>query len=627
MLAKEQVECVKDVSRALRTPATHLMAVFLQDIGHESWTCVARFFCGDLSNAQAWMMVDAIELAVKEADPKAVLKMHGCGADGAFSFMLDGRDGEITNLTQLANAASAAHAKFKQSEEYTDASTKKHGIRRATVLWSRWRAAKVRGVVAQPRRAKILGMGSAMPQGERQASLARWAASRRERKPKAAFTQFLVERCRGGATPRSVLYGTGHDDAIPAEERVLLDAMRALEIPARRAEVWTEEETQEECARWQGSQKPYEFTAWQGDSPEDAATHASFDRGMKILYSREGGEETSRAFADITDPMEEACKRAAMDELLQKHPNLSSHIYCPATKAGLLQIFVECSDHKLKNFFYGILGQKEGEEQETWPIVCSELLVVARKYNCLGAEAVLTGANDKQEDLVYRALVVDEDFKQALLKEGLFASCLVLDIVGELFEAFNMPGLTLVERIIRHYHFAFLNFCLWGEDLFLPSNNKGDAFKQRRGLVPDSLLAMHANCDAIMFLLEHLPEPERLKFCDRCFSNVYDCELYFSLLVQRCGYKPDALTAEGAFHNIDALAAIKKMRDRPFWISMSNSKHYDHKTLTDSAMKHWNSGSRIDPKCDAYKAWTKELVARAEKKCDKPARTVREHYK
>ena len=384
MLAEEQVECVKDVSRALRTPATHLMAVFLQDIGHESWTCVARFFCGDLSNAQAWMMIDAIELAVKEADPKGVLKMHGCGADGAFSFMLDGRDGEITNLTQLANAASAAHAKFKQSEEYTDASTKKHGIRRAAVLWSRWRAAKVRGVVAQPRRAKILGMGAAMPQGERQASLARWAASRRERKPKAAFTQFLSERCRGGATPRSVLYGTGHDDAIPAEERVLLDAMRALEIPARRAEVWTEEETQEECARWQGSQKPYEFTAWQGDSPEDAATHASFDRGLQILYSREGGEETSRAFADITDPMEEACKRAAMDELLQKHPNLSSHIYCPATKAGLLQIFAECSDHKLKNFFYGILGQKEGEEQETWPIVCSKLLAVARKYNCRG---------------------------------------------------------------------------------------------------------------------------------------------------------------------------------------------------------------------------------------------------
>ena len=155
--------CQRHVSRALRTPATHLMAVFLQDIGHESWTCVARFFCGHLSNAQAWMMVDAIELAVKEADLKGVLKMHGCGADGAFSFMLDGRDGEITNLTQLANAASAAHAKFKQSEEYTDASTKKHGIRRAAVLWSRWRAAKVRGVVAQPRRAKILGMGSAMP--------------------------------------------------------------------------------------------------------------------------------------------------------------------------------------------------------------------------------------------------------------------------------------------------------------------------------------------------------------------------------------------------------------------------------------------------------------------------------
>ena len=86
---------------------------------------------------------------------------------------------------------------------------------------------------------------------------------------------------------------------------------------------------------------------------------------------------------------------------------------------------------------------------------------------------------------------------------------------------------------------------------------------------------------------------------------MYDCELYFSLLVQRCGYKPDALTAEGAFQNIDALAAIKKMRDRPFWITMSNSSTLRSQNVDGLGHETLELGFQIDLKCDTYKAWAK----------------------
>ena len=59
----------------------------------------------------------------------------------------------------------------------------------------------------------------------------------------------------------------------------------------------------------------------------------------------------------------------------------------------------------------------------------------------------------------------------------------------------------------------------------------GEAFKKRRGLVPNNLLAMHANSDAIGCLLASLPEETRKGYCEACQSNVPSLESYFSSIV------------------------------------------------------------------------------------------------
>ena len=135
---------------------------------------------------------------------------------------------------------------------------------------------------------------------------------------------------------------------------------------------------------------------------------------------------------------------------------------------------VECPDHKLKNFGQGVMNQALSTEagydvagRYWWPLERERCLATAKEKH-IAAEAVLRKAVDTQSDLVWRAFVVDESFKQSLLDDGHVSDVLVLDIIGELFESFNMPGLTAVEREIRRFHLAFLNFCLWGEDLFLP---------------------------------------------------------------------------------------------------------------------------------------------------------------
>jgi hypothetical protein len=234
---------------------------------------------------------------------------------------------------------------------------------------------------------------------------------------------------------------------------------------------------------------------------------------------------------------------------------------------------------------------------------------------------------EKQSDLVWRAFVVDESFKQSLLDDGHVKDVLVLDVIGELFESFNMPGLTAVEREIRRFHLAFLNFCLWGEDLFLPLKHYGEAFKKRRGLVPNNLLAMHANSDAIGCLLASLPEETRKGYCEACQSNVPSLESFFSSLVTKTLYKPDASVAEGALVGVDALASLKMDPTRQFYLHASRSKRYDYQSLTNMALPHWNSGHLLDPTCADYKAWVQDFVSRAENKLERRLPTVREHHK
>ena len=615
-LARLQPDLVLKVSRALRTPANHLMVVMLQDIYHRSWRCIARFFYDKLSNKQAWLMVDAVTAAVKKNAPKITLR--NIGADGEHSKMRDGRT-TITNLSQLANTAIAVHEKFTKAAAYKNSK----GLVRLELLRKRW-VALVQGCSAPPRRAAILGMRGPMTAQERETALAAYAGWRRKRRPKRAFHRFIEELCSRGETTESVLYSSAHNAAIPADERIILDALCALQSPA-------EPLIPEQRAFTYPEDDPY--VPIPGLNAENAAVDETFHRARCVLRARRARAGGYYGSADVLEKLEEACKRAEMDKLRAQRPEFNSHYYSPEKVDGRPRSLVECPDHKLKNFGQGVTNQALSTEagydvagRYWWPLERERCLATAKEKH-IAAEAVLLRAVDKQSDLVWRAFVVDESFKQSLLDDGHISDVLVLDVIGELFESFNMPGLTAVEREIRRFHLAFLNFCLWGEDLFLPLKHYGEAFKKRRGLVPNNLLAMHANSDAIGCLLASLPEETRKGYCEACQSNVPSLESFFSSLVTKTLHKPAASVAEGALVGVDALASLKMDPTRQFYLHASRSKRYDYQSLTNMALPHWNSGFLLDPTCADYKAWVQDFVSRAENKLERRVATVREHHK
>jgi hypothetical protein len=88
---------------------------------------------------------------------------------------------------------------------------------------------------------------------------------------------------------------------------------------------------------------------------------------------------------------------------------------------------------------------------------------------------------------------MDEGLVQRLIGLGHYADALVVDIIAHAHQAWILPGLTAEERDARLYLMSFLNFSIWGDKIFIPGSRGVNSAKRIRGLVPNSLLAMHAN--------------------------------------------------------------------------------------------------------------------------------------
>ena len=113
-----------------------------------------------------------------------------------------------------------------------------------------------------------------------------------------------------------------------------------------------------------------------------------------------------------------------MDKLREQRPEFNAHYYSPEKVDGRPRSLVECPDHKLKNFGQGVMNQALSTEagydvagRYWWPLERERCLATAKEKH-IAAEAVLLRAVDKQSDLVWRAFVVDESFKQSLLDDG-----------------------------------------------------------------------------------------------------------------------------------------------------------------------------------------------------------------
>jgi hypothetical protein len=153
-----------------------------------------------------------------------------------------------------------------------------------------------------------------------------------------------------------------------------------------------------------------------------------------------------------------------------------------------------------------------------------------------------------------------------------------------------------------------MSFCIWGDAMYSPRELVRDINKVRiRGLLRTALLAMHANADGRALLLRALPREQRDEFVERSLSNVPDLESYFGAIVQRCLFKPDTTTVEGACKTIDALFHIKADPTKEFHMWLSRKRHYDIGDAATEVVDAWNNGDCLDPRGPAYRKFIESL--------------------
>ena len=625
------IDVMKVSVRVRRTAAKKLLAVFLHSANHASFRCIGRFFVENgLDDGELRKLYDKVKTIVRtvevddDASPPVLL---GVGADGAYTSMLNGSGETITNLTQLARRAKQIAYNFAQRKAYKDASDCKK-VDMIIKQWSRRiLEAKVRTRSSWRTMAHapdILGWSSASL--DRDKALKAWGAQRRRlgQSSSRAMHKFVTKLAET-TSPLDFLYEAS-TRVLPREERVLLDALLALRPPetapklVQLANMWTsiyrlqlgacEDIFPVDFSPTARQMKARAALAW--------AAHVLHHRTLGVVANSEG--VVAAALALLAE--------AEMDLLRTQHPELKSHYYVPAVVDGAVELFHECCSHKVKNCGQGVQGQVEPDDEDIsmWPVKLKKIEDAADVPPVLvGLKGFCVNAFDVHSDAAYCAVFMSEKIKLRLIEQELFSEALVLDIIGEAQQAWVMQGLDQHERTIRLYHFSFMNYCIFGDKLFLPEPHKGNKTKIR-GLVPNSLLAMHGNADGRHKLLKQHSDLAD-SFVEKCMSNVPDLENYFSELVKRCSFKPDCRTAEGVFKTIDAVVALKADVLREFWLVKSRKCKYDAADHAKNVVAVWNDGTKLDVRNALFKAYIDSLDLRLDKFCDPRVATVRERTK
>ena len=633
-LATMVVEVVPVVMRLKRSPAKKLLAVFLHSTDHCRFRCVARFFLAKpLTAARMRLLYDKVKELVLAVDVDAgapPLVVHGLGADGAYTVMLDGPKAP-TNLQQLGKHARHSAGKFVK----TLCATSGHGTAAEKVhaLHEKWRETVIATAQSSPSRATpprtpdIFGWkDEPVPRDE---ALRLWAEQRKNlgETGSRAMRRWVGQSSQ---TPEQLLYKLHSTRTLPREERVVLDALLSLRPPPS---VLPELAQMHQQWMLQYGPTPYNGVSYLSGHCRPTTEEVIIDAAFQWAYDalnlgRLGGVASEEK---VTAAAAAVLARAEMDRLRSQHPELRAHFYAPELERG---IFHECCSHKIKNLLQGLQSQREDAGHasitsggpESWPLRLSVLEKAADVAPVhVGMKGFCCDAFDRHADGPYNGLASSETVKERLLAEGSYSDALVLDIIAEAQQAWTMAGLDQTERTIRLWRFSFMNFCLFGESLFLPEPLTGGSDGRRvQGLVPNSLLAMHANADGRLAFLGGAAPATRESFVEKCLSNVPDLENYFSLLVQRCKFKPDCRTAEGAFRTIDAVAMVKSDLNREFYMYMSTRSKHDIEDHLKTVVACWNDGSRLDPKSAAKKSHVNKDEEKLTKACDVRVATLRE---
>ncbi|KAG2437073.1 hypothetical protein HYH02_011332 [Chlamydomonas schloesseri] len=235
-------------------------------------------------------------------------------------------------------------------------------------------------------------------------------------------------------------------------------------------------------------------------------------------------------------------------------------------------------------------GSSGGADTATTLLSLSNVLAVAEGSTQLGH---ITAGLDKSADVQSAtAVVYDTRLQEALVVRGFALDALVLRILGEEYQAWDMAHLTCPARVQR---MQALHALL--RSLVLPHLNNprlAAKFASRTskvmGATTDLIFSMMANIEALLQLLLAVPAAACLAVLRALSTD--DCENEFSIIVRGIGYKPRLWDLLGYLSRVDFLTDLRRSYPEHGIVVPGSSKaHYTHHHAVQQRDRSWNDGA------------------------------------
>jgi len=311
----------------------------------------------------------------------------------------------------------------------------------------------------------------------------------------------------------------------------------------------------------------------------------------------------------MVDELRQATYESMIFELKKIGVNFEKCVYFPEISpiTGKPLLCVEDNPHKLKNLGTAIKRQEPDADPAGLAISKRQCLAaVERSSELVCMKPFLYGKTNPQNVATHENFFLSPLLRQELIELGDWKTAVWLKAFADKYKAWDTPHLSHEERNRSEGVLHRLIAAAMHDDIHNVDVNHAAPAKYLLGFPRRLLMVLMENIAARQHVLD-LYHDGALWLVERALSTD-DIETLFSLIVLRCGYKPEMNVLVGALANIDRLAAYRRDPLLGFILTVSTKSNATQYTAMLTRMNEWNDGKFLKSDADPIQAteWLEE---------------------
>jgi len=341
---------------------------------------------------------------------------------------------------------------------------------------------------------------------------------------------------------------------------------------------------QEQDPKWRGLVAPSQV--WRAYRMHIAAAHCRTMEDLKVMV----------------DELQQATYESVIFELKQAGVDFEKFVYVPEINeiTGKPLLCVEDNPHKLKNLGTAIKRQAPDADPSALAISKKRCLeAVDKSPELVIMKPFLHGKTNPQNVASHENFFFSPLLRQKLIEQGDWRSALWLKAFADKYQAWDTSHLTHDERNVREGVLYRLIAAALHSDIHNTTVKHSAPAAYMLGFPRKLLMVLMENIDARRHVLDLYHDGAQF-LVERALSTD-DIETLFSMIVYRCGYKPELEQLIGVLANIDRLAAYKRDPMLGFILNVSTKTNVTQYTAMTKRMSEWNDGAFLKSDSDPIK--------------------------